>query len=176
MVSQRDGPPNTSVHRRFGGVLTRHVEKRQHRFENRERQEEAYKSNFSRTIKCAVLWCEVRGFGFDYGINFRMRIQCKNSSRIKFKRADAFAGQCTQGTWQCRRRRIDLQGFGPLYIYDRARSKLVRKTSWGEIGGLHPTDVVTCPFVERPPLGGPQCRAARSFAPGPRARPRVWSE
>ena len=116
--------PNTSVHRRYGGALTRHVEERQHRVENRARQEEAYKSNFSRTIKCAVLWCEVRGFGFDYGINFRMRIQFKNSSRIKLKNQNQASG-CICRSMHARdlampKTSYRFAGFRPvIYMYTR---------------------------------------------------------
>jgi hypothetical protein len=116
--------PNTSVHRRYGGALTRHVEERQHRVENRARQEEAYKSNFSRTIKCAVLWCEVRGFGFGYGINFRMRIQFDNSSRIKLKNQNQASG-CICRSMHARdlampKTSYRFAGFRPvIYMYTR---------------------------------------------------------
>ena len=54
-------------------------------------------------------------------------------------------------------------GFQPV-LYARARSKPV-PTPLDETGGLYLTDDVTCPLVERPLLGGPQCRAARLLAP-----------
>jgi len=165
MVSQRDGPPYTSVHRRFGGALTRHVEKRQHRFENRARQEEAYKSNFSWTIKYAGAYgakCGISDstteliFGCEYSVrtvqesnsSVRMRLQVN-----RCKRPEMFDGV------------VSFAGFRPV-LYERVRSKHVRITSWGD-WWLIPHRRRDLPFRRKAATGRPPMSGGPVVRPGP---------